>query len=79
MIHEQLRTHLVAATVVKVVVGGELADELYALLLGGLDDLWDVIGIDGEGLVDLVVDEEVGVVVVTNGDGKDLHPVSGGS
>ena len=73
MADAQLRTHLVAATVVKVVVGGELADELYALLLGGLDDLWDVIGIDGEGLVDLFVDEEVGVVVFAHGDRNDLH------
>ena len=66
---------LVTTTVVVVMMGGEGTREFYARFLRCGLDLGDIVGVHGQGLVGLLVDEEVGVVVVADGDGDDLHSV----
>ena len=66
-------TCLVATAVVKVVVGGDVGDDVHAKVSGSCLKLGDVVGIDGGCLLGVVVDEEVGVVVVADGNGDDLH------
>lgn len=68
-----LRTDLVATTVIKMVVGRELAYELNALFLGSFLHLRNIVGIDGKCLVGLVVNEQVCVVVLADWDWDDLH------
>ena len=63
----------VTTTVIMVMVGGEGCNNLDAVLLCGSGDLGDVPGIDGCGFVGGWVDEEVGVVVVADGNREDLH------
>ena len=75
----RIGTHLIPATVIEVVMGRNACDDLHAGLFGGSLYLGNVVRVDGSRSVRVIVYEEVGVVVVTDGDGKDLHPVNGGS
>jgi len=58
------RKFLVATAVVKVVVGGDVGDDVHAKVSGSRLKLGHVVRVDGGGLLGVVVDEEVGVVVV---------------
>lgn len=69
-------TDLISTRVILVVMGGETGNDLrYPLILCLFEDLGDVEGVYDGGL--LVVDDEVGVVLVraVNGDGNDLDHV----
>lgn len=55
------------------VVGGDACDNFDAVGLCSSDNFRYVIGIDGGGLVGRLVDDEVRVVVVADGNGNDLH------
>ena len=66
-------THLVSAAVIEVMVGSNASYNLDASFLSSSLDLGNVVRIDGRRLVRRVVDEEVRVVVVADGDRHDLH------
>ena len=70
-------TDLVPTAVIKMMVGGNTCDNLDAGLVSGSLDLGDVVGIYGCGFVGRVVNEEIRVVVVADGDRDDLHSDSG--
>lgn len=58
---------------IEVMVGGYGGDNVDAGLVCGFANLVDVVGVDCGGLVGGVVDEEVRVVVLADGNGDDLH------
>ena len=66
-------TCLVTTAVVKVVVGGDVGDDVDAKVSSGCLELGDIVRVDGGGVLCIVVDEEVGVVIVADGDGDHLH------
>lgn len=73
-------TYLIPAAVIEVVVGGNCSDNLYASIRSGLLHLENIVGVDGSGTVGRrgIVNEQVRVVVIADGDRYDLHGAAGG-
>ena len=67
------QTHIVPTTVIKMMVCGDSCDNLNACFLRCCFHFGDVVRVDRGCSVSGVIDEEVGVVVVTDRDREDLH------
>lgn len=68
-------TNLIATAVIKVVVCSKTCNDIDAVFLCSCKDFWDVVRVDDGCLGGGRVDEEVGVVVVSDGDGDDFDHV----
>ena len=72
-VQRYVRTCLVATAMVVVVVGGDVGDDVHAKVSGSCLKFGHVVRVDGGGVLCVVVDEEVGVVIVADGDRDDFH------
>lgn len=54
-------------------MGSKIGNDAYAVTVSSLGDLGHVVGVDGGGGAVALVDDEVGIVVISNGDGDNLH------
>lgn len=59
-------------------MGGKIGNNSNAVTVSSLGDLGHVVGIDGGGGAAGLVDDEVGIVVISDGDGDNLHGLNGG-
>ena len=71
--HRKTKTYLISPTMIVMVMRGYSCDNLHAVCLGSCRDLAYVVRIYGGSLRSSFVDDEIGIVVLTDGDGDDLH------
>lgn len=66
-------SHLISAAMIKMVMGCDGSDDFDACFFCSSFDLWHVVRIYGCCFLCVLVDEEIGVIVLTHGDWDDLH------